>query len=256
MIKKYNTFVRNKASLLIAIGLFMSFLLLSLYSVDASLGVYKAGNCVELKTILNTTAVNISTINYPNSTVAVSNQAMTKIASTFNYTFCNTNDLGIYVYDYFDTVTGNVYVNDFEISATGKDMTSAKATSYVIIFIVAFLVFLGFLAIGIYLPAGNKKDEMTGYVLAISNLKYVKIFSFCFAYLIALFIAYFAWMVCYAYLDMNFITEIFRILFYGELILLLPLFILFTYIIFANAVRDMKIGEMLSRGLSVRGDER
>lgn len=104
---------------------------------SASLGVFQQGDCVSIKTILNTSSVNISTINYPNSTVAISNQAMTKIAYTFNYTFCDTNELGAYVYDYFDA-EGNVYVNDFIITTTGEQVSLSN-----IIIVLTFLLLAG-----------------------------------------------------------------------------------------------------------------
>jgi hypothetical protein len=180
---------------------------------------------------------------------------MTKSGTEYTYSFCNTSDLGVYIVNGVGDLDGvnTVWAYDFTISATGKDLTSAKATSYVIIFVISFVVFLGFLLIGIYLPSNNKSDEFTGYILAVNNLKYVKILSFAFSYLVALFISYFAWMVCFAYLDMDFVTNIFKILFYAETVLLLPLFVIGSWIMIANLVRDAQIGDMLSRGLKTRG---
>jgi hypothetical protein len=60
-------------------------------------------------------------------------------------------------------------------------------------------------------------------------------------------------MICYAYLDMDFVTSIFRVLFTAQVVLVLPMFIVGTYFVIANAVRDNKIGDMLSRGLKTRG---
>lgn len=242
-------YIRTKE---IKLFLFVLLMLLFINLGGSSLGFYKSGNCVNIKTILNTTAVNISTLSSPDSTLLLSNAEMTKIGYTFNYSFCNTSALGTYVYDYFDAATGDVYVNDFIISATGQDLSSAKATSYVIIFIIAFIVFLGFLLIGIYLPSKNKSNEMTGYIIAISNLKYLKIFCLCLAYLIAMFISYFAWSVCYAYLDMDFVTTIFRFLFIAQAALLLPLFIIGIYFVIANWIHDNQVAESLSRGLKIR----
>lgn len=96
--------------------LFISLITLMLFVpiVNADLGTFKQNDCVNIKTILNTTAVNISTISYPNSSLALSNLEMTKTGQTFNYSFCDTSPLGTYTYDYFD-VEGNVYVNTFKI---------------------------------------------------------------------------------------------------------------------------------------------
>lgn len=196
------------------------------------------------------------TINYPNGSSIVNNQDTTALGNgAFNYTLVFP-ETGLYKVQMFCTDGTYSYSNEgnYDITATGEDLTSAKATSYVIIFIISFIVFIGFLLIGIYLPSNNKSDELTGYIIAVSNLKYVKVLSLCFAYLTALFISYFSWMISYAYLDMDFVTNIFRILFTAQLVLILPLFIVGVYIVAANVVRDAQIGEMLSRGLHTKGD--
>lgn len=121
------------------ISLIIGLFLISLAS--ASLGTFEQGECVRIRTILNTTSVNISTISYPNSSLAISNQEMTKNAQTFNYTFCSTSDLGTYIYDYFDA-EGNVYVNSFIITTTGEQVSLSN-----IILVLAFLVMAGLLFI-------------------------------------------------------------------------------------------------------------
>lgn len=130
-------------SCIILIGLFT----LSLSS--ANLGTFKAGDCVNIKTILNSTYANISTISYPNSSIALENQNMTKIGHTFNLNFCNTSTLGTYTYDYFDD-SGNVYVNDFAITITGSDrINSGEGLSVtagiVIMILIAVFFFVLFL---------------------------------------------------------------------------------------------------------------
>jgi hypothetical protein len=80
----------------------------------------------------------------------------------------------------------------------------------------------------------------------------IKILSLVFAYLVAMFMAYFSWMISFAYLDMDFLSTIFQFLFYAEAILLLPLFIVGTYVFIANWVRDSKVHEALLRGFKIR----
>lgn len=132
----------NKAFMLIAVCTILFLLQLT----SAGLGTFKQNECVNIKTILNTTAVNISSLSYPNSSVAVTNTAMTKTGYTFNYNFCNTSGLGIYIYDYFDA-QGNVYVNDFEITGNGK---AGASGGVVVLFSILFLIaviFTGFFAL-------------------------------------------------------------------------------------------------------------
>jgi hypothetical protein len=111
--------MKNKLILIMILGL----LLISFAS--ASLGTFKQGDCVDIKTILNTTAVTISSLNYPNSSTALGITNMNKNGLTFNYTFCNTSSLGTYNYDYNDS-EGNVYVNDFLVTANGQTQSTSQ----------------------------------------------------------------------------------------------------------------------------------
>lgn len=92
-----------------------SIILMFAINASADLGSYDFNKCVEIKTISNSTNVNISSISYPNSTKIPLNAVMTKNGKTFNYTFCKTNVEGTYIYDYFDD-KGNTYVNSFRIT--------------------------------------------------------------------------------------------------------------------------------------------
>lgn len=108
---------------------------------QSSLGVYKVGDCVDIKTILNTSAVTISSLNYPDSSRVLGITEMEKNGLTFNYTFCNTSNLGTYNYDYNDT-EGNVYVNDFIIKSGSND-------SSITLFIFLYILFYGITIFGL-----------------------------------------------------------------------------------------------------------
>lgn len=137
-----NMQTKNKFSLIILIAV----LIISLSGISfASLGTYKQNSCVQIKTILNASWVNISTISFPNSNLASSNKIMSKIGQTFNYSFCNTSIVGTYVYDYIDS-NGDVYVNDFDITSTGNNNGNT---------IPLFLLLGGFLILGIALWQRN-----------------------------------------------------------------------------------------------------
>ena len=150
----------KKVILTIILGIFL------ISMASASLGKFEQYECINIKTILNATSVNISTISYPNGTVAVSNQAMSKTASTFNYTFCNTSTTGTYIYDYF-TDEGKVYVNDFEITPMGK--------LGVLIFLAVFaFIFIG-LGIGLKMPPLG----FIGAILLVLAGMYTMIYGLC-----------------------------------------------------------------------------
>jgi hypothetical protein len=126
--------MKNKLMLVLMLGIVLTSL------VSAGLGTFKSGDCVDIKTILNTTDVTISSLSYPNSTNALGITNMDKNGLTFNYTFCDTSTIGTYYYDYNDS-EGNVYVNDFEITPSGFVGTLGF---YIIILILS----LGFIILG------------------------------------------------------------------------------------------------------------
>lgn len=133
--------------------LFLTFLvgLISFTSLaSADLGTFKQGECVEIKTVLNTASVTLSGISYPNSTIAVSNQPMIQNGLSFTYSFCDTNTSGTYNYDYYDA-EGNTFVNEFQINPIGiestQGRTDALSRAIWIVFGIAILLFVSFMFI-------------------------------------------------------------------------------------------------------------
>ena len=124
--------------------IYLSLLLLFLFIiplVNAQLGTFKQNDCVTIKTITNATSANISTISYPNGGIAVNNTEMSKVGSSFTYVFCNTSQIGYYVYDYTDS-EGYYYVNNFEISPSG--FTGTLGFYIILLVVLALVITLGF----------------------------------------------------------------------------------------------------------------
>lgn len=207
-------------------------------------------------TCANCSFVTLMSVQYPNNIVAMVNENMTKDGSVFNYTFCNTSLAGQYIYNTYGDPDGipTVQPVGFEVTATGSGTSTGKTITYFLIFLFALIVFSILLVIGIALPSNNKTDEMTGYVIAVSNLKYLKLVSLGLTYIFGMFIAYFAWMLSYAYLDMDFLSDILKFVFYFLVALALPLFILFVWTTITNLMRDSKVHELLYRGFKVKGE--
>lgn len=236
----------------------MFILLIGMQVVSADLGTYKLGECVVLKADVNASYSgqwNISSITYPlNSTFTVINAEMTRSTpSIFNYSFCNTGLQGNYIYDLYDN-QGNTITNSFSINAVGAELTLQKALLYVVLLCLAVILFFVFMWVGLALPARNESDEMTGYVIAVSNMKYLKILAYGFAYLSMVSIFYFSYLLAYAFLDMGFIATLLRFCFNASAIAILPLFIVMVYILIANAVRDHQVAEALANGLRIRDE--
>jgi len=194
------------------------------------------------------------TINYPNGSNYVKDATLT-ISDYYGYYEFVPPELGRYSvnYDISNGVDFGGGAFTFDVTTTGKELTISKSILYIVILVVAILLFVGLIIIGISIPSKNKSDEMTGYIIAVSNLKYVKIFSLFFAYLLLMLILYFSYIISNAFLEIDFLSNLFRFAFYVLVISLLPLFIVGTYILIANAVKDHQIGDALQQGLRIRG---
>lgn len=132
--------MRNKLTILISV--IFIFVVLTV-TVNAQLGTFRAGDCINVVTNLNATAVNISGITSPspNQSILITNAVMTKSGNLFNYTFCNTSQVGIYTYGYCDNA-GNCYSNNFEVTKTGSAFGISDAVIYGIILAMALIFFV------------------------------------------------------------------------------------------------------------------
>lgn len=227
---------------------------ISLAFVSADLGTFKLGDCVPITTTLNATSANLSTINTPSPnpiTIFINSPMTYQGSGAFNYSFCNTSNIGSYTYGYIDQY-GNQYSNTFEISATGQPLNTSTALLYMLVLVVAVILFLIFAVLGTILPSKNKKDAMTGYIIALENLKYLKIFCWCAVYLTFMLIMYFSYIICYAFLSMAFLTSLFNIVFTIMAWGCLLFFPLMVFILIANAIRDNQVGKALTGGFRIK----
>lgn len=118
---------------------------------SATLGTFKQNDCFQIVVPSNATSVNLTNVNTPspNSTIIISNRAMQKTGSLFNYTFCNTTILGTYTYG-FCYNDGQCFGNDFIISGSGQVVTQSQITLIsigiiVMLIVVAFFFILSLL---------------------------------------------------------------------------------------------------------------
>lgn len=211
--------------------------------------------CVSLpQSYANSTFQRINNVQLPDKSYITINALMTNLGGGYyNYSFCNTTQNGQYIVNGIGDIDGTnvTWSYDFAVNPLGKTFTNSQAILYMLIFFTSLVLFFISLAFGIYLPLSNSRDEMSGYILYVSNLKYLKMFSLACSYLLVMLLAYFGWMICYGYLDFDFLGTLFNFAFYALVIALLPLFILATYFIIANLIRDSEVAEALQRGLQI-----
>jgi len=97
---------------------------------STTLGTYMKGECVELiQTCSSCSAVEILAISYPNSSIADSSITMEKTGSRYNYTFCDTEALGVYIVSGEGDVDGTdtIFVYDFEVTYSGQKVSLSNS---------------------------------------------------------------------------------------------------------------------------------
>jgi len=222
---------------------------------SADLGVFKQGECISLYQLCDTCSyVNITSIQFPNSTITYINEAMGKNGVDYNYTFCNTSQLGEYSYKVCgDKNTFSCEVIDFEITYLGKTLSSAKAMMSIgFLSLLILIFFLNFVAMG-FLPKRNQADE-EGRILSITYLKYFRNVLWMTGYFLFIGIVYIASNLAYGFLDevllANTLFMIFRVAF-G----LAPVVVIVWLIwIFASMFHDKEFQKMLNRGIFPGGN--
>ncbi len=173
----------KKILLIFLIGMF---LISMTYATEKSWGSVKQTDCIQLTQICdNCTYNNITSIQFPNRTsYAIKEEtAMEKVGTFYNYTFCNTESLGIYIVTGHGDLDGldTVWSATFESTQTGTILETAESNLYIVILIATFILFLGFLYPAIKLPYSNKTNP-DGSITRITKAKYLKLLSVWFAY--------------------------------------------------------------------------
>ncbi len=129
--------------------IFSIILLTNFISADINLDPGKQGECIELKqTCDNCTYVNISTVSRTgeNATTFYFNEEMTKFGVDYNYSFCNTNILGNYMFTVTGDKDGSTQTESgyFLITPSGRGGSDNIVFFVIIIVIVYGIALLGF----------------------------------------------------------------------------------------------------------------
>ena len=120
--------------------IFVFLMAVPLISAQETLGVFKQNQCVELtQTCASCSYINFTKVTYPDSTIALGNVEATKIGSVFNYSFCNTTQLGNYKVWGIGDVDGTdtVFAYDFDVTVNGKEPAEGIV---IVVFVILFLV--------------------------------------------------------------------------------------------------------------------
>ena len=225
------------------------------------LGTFKQSNDIPLRqtcTINGTFCdfCNLSSVDYPNGSRAISNAIMTKREGDFNFTLLSnfTGTVGehrVNGYCGFGSDVLKNFVYFVDVTVSGTKLSTSGGIIYLIV--LGILLFLFCLSLGgaIFIPYTNKSNE-EGRIIDVNNLKYVKILLWVSAYLLLIGISFVSWGLTLNFLFLTGLSGYFKMIFWTLLAGLLPLFIVTLLTFITNFITDKKIHKALVRGLPLR----
>ena len=135
MVTKLYTSSKKMNSILYTLMFAFAVMMVMGFASATTLPPVKQGDCIALpQSEYGSAYQNISGIQLPNKTVVNKNVVMTKANNLYNYTFCNTNLLGVYIVNGFSDLSTWAY--DFEVNASGAGAMGNSSIALVIILIV------------------------------------------------------------------------------------------------------------------------
>jgi hypothetical protein len=137
--------MKNKI-LLICLALLLVLPLVS--SSFDTLGTFKQNQCVNLlQTCSDCTYNNITSAVYPDNSIALERVTMEKIGTEYNYTFCNTSQIGQYTIHGIGDLSGVNTNWDYWIyvTPTGTNLTTQQSLTFIIGIVVMLIVVTFFL---------------------------------------------------------------------------------------------------------------
>jgi hypothetical protein len=226
----------------------------SLSAEVQTLGVFKIGDCVRLvQSCANCTYNEITSIQYPNSTLLSLNVLMNKNGTFYDYTFCEVNANGNYIVNGIGNPDGidTIWAYNFEVTPSGLVSTNGEAIVYVILIIVVLIFFI-FTMIGAVRIDGEHSYDVGGKLLELKYGKYLKMGLFFLSILFLWFLFFLGWQVSSKVLMFDFMNTIFRTLFMILTYLIAPVFLAFTILAVVQWTLDLKLWKMTKRGLNQR----
>ncbi len=218
-----------------------------------SLGNFTTGENITLIQLCDDcTYNNISSIVYPNGTIALNEVEMTKSGTQYTYTLDGsyTSLLGTYIVNGFGDEGGSVTVwaYSFEITYAGIELTEGKAVVYVGLMGVLLFIFIITLFGINKLPVRNQRDE-EGKLLSISYLKYFRDILWLFEWMLIITILYVSSNLAFAYLGEQLFAKILFIFFQIGLGLTPVLIVVWMIWIIVSMFHDKQLQALLNRGM-------
>ena len=242
----------NKKFVFVAL---MIFVLGSFVSAD-NLGTFKKGQQIRLiQTCDECTYCNITTIQYPNSSFIPLNNSpveMNKTGTLFFYLLNKSfvTELGSYryCYDCGNNLTNSVGCIDFEVTYTGKELSSGVSVLYVGLLALGIILFVVTIWFIPKLPKEDNRNE-EGLVISINELKYLRPVLMLIAWLLFLSILFISSNIAIAYLPGNMFGQFLFTLFKIAFGLTFPIIVIWFIYLLKSIFEDRKTKQMLERGV-------
>ena len=138
----------------------------------------KMNDCVRLpQTCPDCTYNNISTILYPNLSIAVAGIGMSKNGTEYNYTFCLTGELGEYIVNGYGDTGGTLTTWNYPFDVTRNGLPIPTAGESILYSILAFGVLLLFMISFYFMITTRYGNEVNdkGAVIKLTKIKYIKL---------------------------------------------------------------------------------
>lgn len=207
-----------------------------------------------IQTCDNCTYCNVTMVSWPNETIALTNQEMTENLKTYNYTLDAdyTEPIGQYTWCYDcgnseEALTGCI---DFDVTYTGHELTSAMATTYIVLLLIVIFMIVSSVILYRQLPSDNMRDD-AGRIIQISWLKYFRPVAGGMIYVFMFSLLFLASNIATAYLPTSMFANFLFMLAMLMGWLGVPMVIIILIRIFEGILVDNKMLRQIERGIDV-----
>ncbi len=208
------------------ITLIFTIALMSLAS--ANLGTFQQGKCLSIRVLANSSLINLTEVTANQNITYVINSPMTLLGGqTFNYTFCNTSQLGEYSYSWNNPnvdCSNEDCGNNFMITPNGYTLTTSTGIIYFLI--IGSLIFLF-----LFILEKSIRQTLLGWQVGLMLISYLVLLSSSFVF----------YNLAYNYLyDLPFLSNILN---YGWItlgILTMPVFLIALMTLLFNQVNQLR----------------
>lgn len=223
------------------------------FGTISEVGIFKAGESIDLiQTCSNCTYINITSVTAPNSSIILSDAAMSRSGFRYNYTMPAQQSIGTYIVCGVGDLNGenSIWCYNFQVTQTGNKPTTAQGLIYFILLAISILIFILILYIGISTDGQRfEADSISGRIIGVNWKRYYKPACYIIAYAMATWGAYLGYEIANNFLESSSLVAFLHMIFVILLSLALPLMVFFIAMLTISFFTDKKALGLIERGL-------